>query len=130
MRIVAGQTPEGVLESVRHHFERRVKPGMRLEVLFCEAGARALRVPVDSPAVVKARAVLAAIHPRGSAVCYEGASIPVIGALAATAGAEPVLVGFGLEEDRIHSPNESFSFAQASMCFEYTAAFLADQGRV
>lgn len=127
IRTVEGQTPDGVIKAVRHHFEQRVKPGMRLEVPFCETGARALRVAVDSPTVVKARAVLASMHPRGSAVRYEGASIHVIGALAAAIGAEPVLVGFGREKDRIHSPNESFSFAQAHMCFEYTAIFLADQ---
>lgn len=129
MRIVEGQTPEGVLEAVRHHFEQRVKPGMRLEVPFYKTGARALRVPADSPAIVKARDILAHMHPRGSAVCFEGGSIHVVGALAAAAGAEPVLVGFGRGEDRIHSPNESFSFSQAGMCFDYTAAFLVTQER-
>ncbi len=126
MRTVSGQAPETVLAAVRRHVEARVKPGMRLEIPFCEAGSSALRVAADAPAVRRAQAVLSALHPRGCTLCYEGASIHVIGALAAAAGADPVLVGFGLEADRIHAPNESFSFAQCALTFDYTSAFLSD----
>ena len=68
------------------------------------------------------------MDPRGAVVRYEGASIHVIGALAAAAGAEPLPVGFGLERDRIHAPNESFSLQQAESCLAYTAAFLKAMG--
>jgi len=124
MRTVMGQTPENCLDSVQRHFEKFVKPGMRLEVMYREAGASALRVPYDSPAVVKAREILSAMNPRGCVVCYEGASIHIIGVLAETSGAETIMAGFGLEKDRIHAPNESYSYRQGEMCFDYTAAFV------
>ena len=128
MRTVMGQTPEQCLGAVQRHFERSVKPGMRLETTHCKAGASALRVPYDSPALVQARAILATMDPRGCAVCYEGASIHIIGALVSASGAEAILAGFGLGQDRIHSPNESYSFHQCGLCFDYTAAFLTGCG--
>ena len=124
MRTVMGQTPETCLSAVKRHFERFVKPGMRLEVKYCEAGASALRVPYDSPALIQAREILATMDPRGCALCYEGASIHIIGALTQASGAAAILAGFGMEQDRIHSPNESYSFRQGELCFDYTVAFL------
>ena len=128
MRTVPGQTPSRCVAALRRHMESRVKPGLRLDMIFLEPGAEALRVPLDSPAIATARQVLGEMDPRGAVVRYEGASIHVIGALAAAAGAEPLLVGFGLERDRIHAPNESFSLQQAESCLAYTAAFLKAMG--
>ena len=44
--------------------------------------------------------------------------------LAATAGADPLLVGFGHERDRIHAPNESFSLDQFRRGFLYATHLL------
>jgi acetylornithine deacetylase/succinyl-diaminopimelate desuccinylase-like protein len=56
---------------------------------------------------------------------WEGASIPIVARLAEVAGAEPLLVGFGLEEDNIHAPNESFSLEQFYRGFSYVVGFLS-----
>jgi acetylornithine deacetylase/succinyl-diaminopimelate desuccinylase-like protein len=56
---------------------------------------------------------------------WEGASVPIIPALAKAAGAEPLLIGFGLDEDLIHSPNESFSLKQFEDGYLYTASLLS-----
>ena len=56
---------------------------------------------------------------------WEGASIPVLTTLASATGAEPVLVGFGMREDNIHSPNESFSLKQFEEGYRYVCAFLS-----
>ena len=50
--------------------------------------------------------------PRGAVLTWEGASIPIVARLRDITGAAPLLVGFGLQEDRIHCPNESYSLAQ------------------
>ena len=128
MRTVPGQTPATCLAAIRRHVESRVKRGMRLETPYVEPGAEALRVSLNAPAVARARRVLDRLDPRGCAVLYTGGSIHVVGALAAASGAEPLLVGFGLEQDRIHAPNESFSLPQAEACFAYAAAFLGEMG--
>ncbi len=128
MRTVLGQTPEKCLDAVRRHFEDRVKPGMKLSFSDCKPGAPAFRVAVDSPMVMKARKILSSMHSNGCAIKYEGGSIHVVGLLANVCGGDAVMAGFGLEEDRIHAPNESFSFAQFELCVEYTAKFLEKIG--
>jgi acetylornithine deacetylase/succinyl-diaminopimelate desuccinylase-like protein len=50
--------------------------------------------------------------------------VPIIPALAEASGAEPLLVGFGMEEDKIHSPDESFSLRQFEEGYRYVTAFL------
>lgn len=128
IRTVMGQIPERCLDAVKRHFEQVVKPGMRLEITYYESGGSALLVPYDSAAVLQARAILSRMHPRGCAVCYEGGSIHIIGALTEASGGAAILAGFGMGQDRIHSPNESYSFRQCEMCFDYTAAFLTECG--
>ena len=62
-----------------------------------------------------AAAVLEDIDPRGAVFQWDGASIPIVSTLARISGAAPLLVGFGQGEDRIHSPNESFSWRQFAL---------------
>ncbi|MCL1909907.1 MAG: M20/M25/M40 family metallo-hydrolase [Kiritimatiellaeota bacterium] len=123
-RTVPGQTPAKVIDSIRGHFKRHTKNGLRLEEVYAEEGAVALRVGVDSKYAKIAREILDSMDSRGSAVVYEGASIHIVGALAEAAGAEPLLVGFGHDSDRIHAPNESYSFAQAEQNFRFTAELI------
>jgi acetylornithine deacetylase/succinyl-diaminopimelate desuccinylase-like protein len=52
---------------------------------------------------------------RGPVYLWEGASIPIVSALREVSGAAPLLVGWGQAADRIHSPNESFSFEQFAL---------------
>ena len=126
MRTVPGQTPAKILDTLRAHFRKHLPAGLRLEEIFAEKGARALRIGVDSRAAKTAVAILGALDERGCAVVYEGASIHIIEALAAASGAEPILAGFGLEDDRIHAVDESYSFEQAADNFRFAARFLAE----
>jgi acetylornithine deacetylase/succinyl-diaminopimelate desuccinylase-like protein len=59
---------------------------------------------------------------------WEGASIPVLTSLARVSGADPVLAGFGREEDNVHAPNESFSIEQFRLGYLYVAAMLTALG--
>ena len=124
-RTVPNQTPAQVIGALRGHFKRRVKNGLRLEEIYAEEGACALRIGADSPYAKAALRIFGGMDPRGGAVVYEGASIHVIGALAEVSGAEPLLVGFGQDADRIHSPDESYSFGQAEMNFRFASELIA-----
>ena len=53
----------------------------------------------------------------------EGGSIPVVATFADVLGAPTVLMGFGLPDDRLHSPNEKFSLNQLHMGVETSIAF-------
>ena len=70
------------------------------------------RLPLASPLFRLAEDVLKEMDPRGAVFQWDGASIPVVSALRTASGAAPLLVGWGQPEDRIHSPNESYSVRQ------------------
>jgi acetylornithine deacetylase/succinyl-diaminopimelate desuccinylase-like protein len=115
MRLVPGQNPAECLKLVEGHLRRRVPEGMELRVEDVTGDAPAMRLPLNSPVFRLAAHVLSEIDPRGAVFQWDGASIPVVSELARVSGAAPLLVGFGQGEDRIHSPNESFSWRQFAL---------------
>lgn len=111
-RLVPGQSPSAVWKALEAHFEAHCPRGMRLEltdVTGCEPG---FRLPIDSPITRIAQEILDGFDERGSVLTWEGASIPIVARLRDVTGAAPLLVGFGMQEDRIHCPNESYSLEQ------------------
>lgn len=116
MRLVPGQNPAECMELVARHLKRHTPAGMSLSVEDVTGDAPAMRLPLKSPVFRLAADVLGRIDPRGAVFQWDGASIPVVSTLARISGAAPLLVGFGQGEDRIHSPNESFSWRQFALC--------------
>ena len=118
-RLVPGQRPDHVWQCLKAHFEAHCPRGLRLELTEltgCEPG---FRLPIESPVTRLAQELLGALDPRGAVFTWEGASIPIVAKLRDLTGAAPLLVGFGLQEDRIHCPNESFSLAQFQDAFRW-----------
>ena len=112
MRLVPGQTPRSAFEAVRRHLEDNVPRGMKLSIEDYNPGAGGFRLPLASPLFRLAEHVLAEMGGRGPVFVWDGASIPVVSAIREASGAAPLIVGWGQSEDRIHSPNESYSFVQ------------------
>lgn len=112
MRLVPGQSVRGAFEAVRHHLEDHTPRGMKLSVEDYNPGAGGFRLPLASPIFRLAADVLAEMDPRGAVFQWDGASIPVVSVIREASGAAPLIVGWGQAEDRIHSPNESYSLAQ------------------
>ncbi len=123
-RIVVGQDPHKVLECIKRYFREACPVGARVEFPDESVGGRAFRLSVDTPVVKAAEKAIQAEFSREPVYLWEGATVPIIPELAATCGGEPILVGFGLATDQIHSPNESFSLRQLEEGFRYAAAFL------
>ena len=115
MRLVPGQNPAVCMDLVERHLRQHTPKGMKLYVEDVTGEAPALRLPLKSPVFRLAADVLAELDPRGAVFQWDGASIPIVSTLARLSGAAPLLVGFGQGEDRIHSPNESFSWRQFSL---------------
>ena len=92
-------------------------------------GGPAILLSSTSPLIQKASEVLSDISEHEPVYSWEGGSIPVVASLAKAANAEPLLVGFGLEEDRIHAPNESFDVEQFRLGFLYAALMLTRLGQ-
>ena len=112
MRLVPGQSPRAAFDAVRTHLEDRCPRGMNLSFEDVNTGMPAFRLPLASPIFRLAADVLAEMDPRGPLFQWDGASIPVLSVLRQATGAAPLIVGWGLAEDRIHSPNESYSLEQ------------------
>lgn len=123
-RLVSGQDPEFCLNAIINHLEKHTADGLRFEVTEKGVGGAALRLDPDSSLVTKAKKVLDQLGDRETAFLWEGASIPVVSELSRVSGAEPLLAGFGREEDRAHAPNESFSLNQFKRGYLYAALML------
>lgn len=123
-RLVSKQDPQACLDRFVAHLEKHAPDGLKLIISHASVGGPALSLSSKSPVIQKARGVLEELSPNPPVFSWEGGSIPVVASLAAASGAEPLLVGFGLEEDRIHAPNESFSIKQFEQGFLYAAMML------
>ena len=126
MRLVPGQSAKRVFECVTRHLEARCPRGMKLTVEDANAGCTGFRLPLASPVFRLAEHVLSGMDSRGCAFLWDGASIPVVSVLREASGAVPLLVGWGQAEDRIHSPNESYSFAQFDKAREWGRLILGN----
>jgi len=126
MRLVPDQDPAFVLDAVSRHLTANVPQGMRITISDEVVGGPGFRLDPDTEVVQKARKALDQLSDTPVAFLWEGASIPIVTALAAASGAVPLLVGFGHEDDHIHAPNESFSIEQFKSGFLYAALLLQD----
>lgn len=125
MRLVPDQNPETCLDLLAQHLALHLPPGFSMKLTERHASGPGFRLNPDTPTVQKARAVLASITGKQPAFLWQGASIPIVSTLATYSRNDPLLVGFGREEDRIHAPNESYSLEQFRLGYLYTAHLLA-----
>ena len=112
MRLVPGQSPRGAFAAVKTHLENRCPKGMKVELMDFNPGTPGFRLPIASPIFRLAEDLLKELDQRGPVFMWDGASIPVVSLIREASGAAPLIVGWGQPEDRIHSPNESYSVKQ------------------
>ena len=124
-RLVPGQIPSRTYEAIKSHLEAKCPKGMKVSFPEECGLSAAMRLPLSSPLFRLAENVLAEMDPRGAVFLWDGASIPVVSALREATCAAPLLVGWGQPEDRIHSPNESFSLRQFSAAREWARRILS-----
>jgi acetylornithine deacetylase/succinyl-diaminopimelate desuccinylase-like protein len=109
-RLVGRQNPEKIVEAFRAFVKARVPSDCRVE--FIPHGASgALQLPIASEALTRARRALAAEWEKEPVLAGCGGSIPIVGAFKRDLGMESLMVGFGLDDDRIHSPNEKYELS-------------------
>ncbi|NMJ43650.1 M20/M25/M40 family metallo-hydrolase [Roseomonas sp. JC162] len=106
-RLVFDQDPHKVREAFRAFVRARIPADCKVEFLEHGAG-RAIRFPIEDPAFQKARQALTDEWGREAFFIGGGGSIPVTHMLKTSLGMDVILAGFGLEDDRIHSPNEKY----------------------
>lgn len=106
-RLVPDQDPDEIVAAFEAFLQERTPAGCRCE-LVVHSRAPAVRVPADSPWLDGARDALEGVFGRESVLIGCGGSIPVVAWMREVLGLDTLLMGFGLEDDRLHSPNEKF----------------------
>ncbi|CAN7514885.1 M20/M25/M40 family metallo-hydrolase [Bosea sp. LjRoot237] len=109
-RLVGDQDPAKIAAAF-HQFVRERLPEDVTAEFIGHAGSPALAVPVDSPVLQKARKALAEEWGGRVVSIGSGGSIPVGGDFKRTLGLDTLFVGFGLDDDRVHSPNEKYDLS-------------------
>jgi acetylornithine deacetylase/succinyl-diaminopimelate desuccinylase-like protein len=123
-RLVAGQDPKKILAGIKEFLDARTPPDARWEITTF-GNSPAIKVPVDSPHLQRAMTGLADIYGKPPVLIGAGGSIPVVGYIQRILGFDSILVGFGLEDDLIHSPNEKFELKCYQNGIRSHAAILA-----
>ena len=127
-RLVPGQDPAAVVKSLRGFVGERLPPEAEVgyKVMF---QGRGLEIPSDSRWVTAATAALQAEFGRPPVLMGSGGSIPVVEMVKDTLGLDPLLVGFGFDDDQVHSPNEKFEMTCFRKGLRTHARLLAELAR-
>ncbi len=107
-RLVPGQDPAAVVQSFHDFVQARLPADARAEITG--DASPGVEIPADSRFVQAAQTALAEEYGRPAVLIGSGGSIPVVGSLRRLLGMDSVLMGFGLDDDQVHSPNEKFEW--------------------
>jgi acetylornithine deacetylase/succinyl-diaminopimelate desuccinylase-like protein len=106
-RLVGEQDPQKVRDAFRAFVKTRLPADCSVE--FGNFGlAPPLQLSFDNPALNKARTALAEEWGKKAVAVGAGGSIPIVADFKNVLGMDSLLVGFALDDDRVHSPNEKF----------------------
>ena len=106
-RLVKGQDPAKIRDAFRAYVRARLPADCKAEFLDHTA-APAVGLPWDQPQLAATRSALAEEWGRDALLIGCGASIPIVADLKRLLDMDTLLVGFGLDDDRVHSPNEKY----------------------
>jgi acetylornithine deacetylase/succinyl-diaminopimelate desuccinylase-like protein len=128
-RLVGNQDPHKIYELLKNYIESLAPPTVTVEVRLITTGKPAL-FPFDTPAMQAA--ARAYVRGWGAEPLFTrgGVSIPVVADIADLMGIPVVLMGFGLDDDGLHSPNERYSLEMFQRGIETTIVYLEELARL
>jgi acetylornithine deacetylase/succinyl-diaminopimelate desuccinylase-like protein len=129
-RLVDDQDPEVLAGTFEAFVRERIPSDCSAEVI-CYKGSRAIALPFDMPELETAKAALQDEWGVAPVTIGAGGSIPIVGDFKRLLDRNTLLIGFGLDDDRIHSPNEKYdlrSFHKGTRSWARILAALGKRG--
>jgi acetylornithine deacetylase/succinyl-diaminopimelate desuccinylase-like protein len=123
MRLVPDQEPAEIAKLIQDYFAQIAPPTVQVQVRDLGGGDGAI-VRRDSPAMQAALRAYAEGFGQEPVFVRIGGSIPVVATFQKVLGVETILMGFGLPDDRLHSPNEKFHLPNFYRGIETVLRFL------
>ena len=122
MRLVPNQRCDRIADLFRKHIAAIAPKDVTVEVIE-HHGCNGFLIPVSSSAYQAAARAMGEVYGIEPVPSRGGGSIGILADMQTILGADPLLMGFGLERDFIHSPNESFLLDQLFKGMESIALF-------
>ena len=107
-RLVPGQKPDAVIKGLKAFVGARLPADCKVEFIGGR-GSPAIAFDTEAPHLARAAEALAEEWGRPAPLIALGGSIPIVQSFKDALGMDSLLVGFGLDDDRIHSPNEKYN---------------------
>lgn len=128
MRLVPRQDPQRVLAAFKKWVKEDTPKGIQTEVRVLSCGP-AISVNPNHPAIQIAAKAFSEMLGKPTVFIRSGGSIPIVGEFATHLGIPTVLMGFGLPDDGLHSPNEKYRISNYYQGIMTIAHFLDQYGR-
>ena len=106
-RLVGVQDPDKIRAAFHAFVRERLPADCKVEFASF-ASAPAVQLPFDNPALAKARTALQEEWGKKALTLGGGGSIPIVADFKQVLGMDTIMVGFALDDDRVHSPNEKY----------------------
>ncbi|KAA2316780.1 M20/M25/M40 family metallo-hydrolase [Pseudooceanicola sediminis] len=106
-RLVGTQDPHAIRENFRAYVQSMLPEDCTVE-FKAHGASSASQMEITDPAFEKARVALSDEWPEAAAYVGCGGSIPIAGHFKKILGTDAMLIGFGKDDDQIHSPNEKY----------------------
>ncbi len=122
MRLVPYQDPQKISDLFARHFSSIASPGVTVKVMAHHGGEPAV-TPTDSKAFLAANKAFEEVWGKTPIPTRDGGSIPIVALFKKELGLDTVLMGFGLDTDALHSPNEHYGIRNFLIGIETIVAF-------
>jgi acetylornithine deacetylase/succinyl-diaminopimelate desuccinylase-like protein len=128
LRLVPNQDPEKIIAAFKKFVVDNTPAGVKMEVRVLSA-APSVVVNPDHPAIATAAKVFSEMLGRPTVFIRSGGSVPIVGDFAKHLGIPTVMMGWGLPDDGLHSPNEKYKIANFYNGIMTVAHFFEQYGK-